>query len=194
MTYNCRVNDCCEGCAIGVSDLYGNARLCLVQLQVAGRVKLKHISCALFCIEYTSRWRQVRGIAHRSRLGILRHLSDTSQSTPDRTRYICTVCTLWLSLPIHVKRTAREARDGPGAACHETQSAVHTPRHPALAAVTSYCATPISVFEGLRIIFLLHCHGRSVFQQRVLSPLSSSIKPGRDISAARWLSPLTTLH
>ena len=141
MTYNCRVNDCCEGCAIGVSDLYGNARLCLVQLQVAGRVKLKHISCALFCIEYTSRCRQVRGTAHRSRLGILRHLSDTSQSTPDRTRYICTVFALWLSLPIHVKRTALGGARQSKCSTAMKLNPLFTPRHPALAAVTSHCAT-----------------------------------------------------
>ena len=52
----------------------------------------------------------------------LRHLSDTSQSTPDRTRYICT---LWLSLPIHVNAPPREARDSPSAASHETQSPAH---------------------------------------------------------------------
>jgi len=65
-----------------------------------------------------------------------------------------------------------------------------TPRHPALAAVTSHrCATqPLSCSHStLQIISLLHCHGRSVFQQRVLSPPSSSIRPARGLSAAQCL-------
>lgn len=113
----------------------------------------------------------------------LRHLSDTSQSTPDRTRYICT---LWLSLPIHVNAPPREARDSPSAASHETQLSVHAAT-PGTCGCHQPSCHPTVVFEGLRIIFLLHCHGRSVFQQRVLSPLSSSIRPGRDLFAARWL-------
>ena len=115
----------------------------------------------------------------------LRHLSDTSQSTPDRTRYICTVCTLWLSLPIHVDAPSGRRETTVQVQLPMKLNPLLTPRHPALAAATSSLCHPTVVFECLRIISLLHRHGRSVFQQRVLSPLSSSIRPGRGLSAAR---------
>ena len=115
----------------------------------------------------------------------LRHLSDTSQSTPDRTRYICTVCTLWLPLPIHVDAPSGRRETTVQVQLPMKLNPLLTPRHPALAAATSSLCHPTVVFECLRIISLLHRHGRSVFQQRVLSPLSSSIRPGRGLSAAR---------
>ena len=99
--------------------MHGDSSLCLVHF--AGRVKLKHLSCsprprptalAKQVSSETAPWH----FTLLKLLGVLGHLSDTSQSTPDRTRYICT---LWLPLPIHVDVPPREARDSPSAASHE---------------------------------------------------------------------------
>ena len=172
--------------------MHGDASLCLVHF--AGRVKLKHLSCsprprptalAKQVSSETAPWH----FTLLKLLGVLGHLSDTSQRTPDRTRYICTVCTLWLSLPIHVDTPSGRRETTVQVQPPMKLNPLLTPQHPALAAVTSPLCHPTVVFECLRIISLLHRHGRSVFQQRVLSPLSSSIRPARGLSAAMrgWL-------
>ena len=172
--------------------MHGDASLCLVHF--AGRVKLKHLSCsprprptalAKQVSSETAPWH----FTLLKLLGVLGHLSDTSQSTPDRTRYICTVCTLWLPLPIYVDAPSGRRETTVQVQPPMKLNPLLTPQHPALAAVTSPLCHPTVVFECLRIISLLHRHGRSVFQQRVLSPLSSSIRPARGLSAAMrgWL-------
>lgn len=168
--------------------MHGDSSLCLVHF--AGRVKLKHLSCSprsrptALRKQASSETSQLH-LTLLKLLGVLRHLSDTSQSTPDRTRYICTVCTLWLPLPIHVDAPSGRRETTVQVQLPMKLNPLLTPRHPALAAATSPLCHPTVVFECLRIISLLHRHGRSVFQQRVLSPLSSSIRPGRGLSAAR---------
>lgn len=169
--------------------MHGDASLCLVHF--AGRVKPKHFSCSPRPSPTALRKQASAETAPwhftllSKLLGVLRHLSDTSQSTPDRTRYICTIRTLRLPLPIHVDAPSGRRETTVQVQPHMKLNSLLTPQHPALAAVTSPLCHPTVVFECLRIISLLHRHGRSVFQQRVLSPLSSSIRPGRGLSAAR---------
>ena len=92
-----------------------------------------------------------------------------------------------VALPAHpCRRTVPEARDNsPSAASHETQSTAHAAT-PGTCGCHQPLCHPTAVFESLQTS-LLHCHGRSVCQQRVLSPLSSSIRPARGLSAALWL-------
>ena len=174
MPYYCGLSDCCEGCAIASQTCTGMRCLFLFTCR-QGKILIlsrKHVSPRKQ-IRSNSQM-QVNFQINSMLLGLL---SDTSQSTYDRTRYVCTP---WLSLPMSTHDTVR------GAASLGTQSVVHAAT-PGTCGCRQPSCHPTAVFESLRIIFLLHCHGRAVLQQRVLSPLSSSIKPGRDIPAARWL-------
>ncbi|KAM0705684.1 hypothetical protein Q7P35_007044 [Cladosporium inversicolor] len=105
-----------------------------------GRVELKHIHLLLaspsLLLRQETRLVGDSSVAFtlKSKGAHLRHLSDTSQSTLDRTRYICTPRS---SLPMS-NAPLREARDSQSKCSLPMKlNPLFAPRHPALAAVTT---------------------------------------------------------